>query len=408
MRYWEAQAKGGDPMAQYELAKMQSSLDAKQDNSEVANLYSQAADQGIPGAARDLGVLYLQGNGVPQNVSKALKLLEWAAVNGDAQASNFMGYLYYTGARSDVDDEIKVQSNAIVEMNRTKAEYFFTQAALKDFPESLFYLGEMQFDGKSPNNVTDDENHKALRYYQRAADNGYIRAFWAEAKLYENGAKGVQQSCPMAVEGYKTVAEAGRGTVDVRRGLQYFLQGDFEASWLVFALAAEEGYEIAQQNAGKLAYLGFVRPTSNLNNPAPMRHFRQSAAQGNSESVGFMARMFSKGLMAPQNHQMAEQYFKQALGLGDTTVLVPLTEAMTHKKSPLDKSQIPFIIDTYRFALDRLRMEEDLARSSGQPQRFFDVARHALQTTVLKLKIMTLSLTQRIFRNERFIKGIRL
>jgi len=266
----------------------------------------------------------------------------------------------------------------------------------------------MQFDGKSPNNVTDDENHKALRYYQRAADNGYIRAFWAEAKLYENGAKGIQQSCPMAVEGYKTVAEAGRGTVDVRRGLQYFLQGDFEASWLVFALAAEEGYEIAQQNAGKLAYLGFVRPPSNMNNPAPMRHFRQSAAQGNSESVGFIARMFSKGLMAPKNDQMAEQYFKQALGLGDTSVLVPLTEAMTHKEPPLDKSQIPFIIDNYRFALDRLRMEEDLARSSGQPQRFFDVAKYVLQTTVLKLKIITLSLRQRIFRNERFIKGIRL
>lgn len=59
MSYWENQAKGGDPMAQYELAKLEEAS-GNENLKQAAVMHEKAAQQKMPPAMRDLGLIYMQ------------------------------------------------------------------------------------------------------------------------------------------------------------------------------------------------------------------------------------------------------------------------------------------------------------------------------------------------------------
>jgi TPR repeat protein len=63
----------------------------------AAELYARAAAQGHPTAQNTLGVMYLHGEGVPQNYKKAAELLSQAAAQGDADSKFYLGMMYRTG-----------------------------------------------------------------------------------------------------------------------------------------------------------------------------------------------------------------------------------------------------------------------------------------------------------------------
>jgi len=67
------------------------SVKAGQDN--LAKL-QEAAQQGDANAQYNLGVLYLQGDGVPQNHKQAVKWIQEAARQGNAEAQYKLGLLY--------------------------------------------------------------------------------------------------------------------------------------------------------------------------------------------------------------------------------------------------------------------------------------------------------------------------
>ncbi|CBZ55273.1 conserved hypothetical protein [Neospora caninum Liverpool] len=363
LQYWEQQAKDGNPMAQYELAKLREqqpppsgSTDPGDINAEaerlrqVADLYKASGEQGLAPALRDLGLLYLQGHGVERNFPKAVECFKRAADLGDPESQNYLGYLYYFGASAPApsepartaprfaSDPVQLKSDDpssplavlsasprgrqpetrspsgshppsssppaddmfVIPRNESLALHYFTQAALKEYPEALFFLGEIEVqaytaqegteegrgrarDGKAGRRERDNADMhaadgekrqregtarrgrrtarapqddearlaKALRLYQRAADGGYILAAWREGQLLEAG-KGTPRSCEDAALAYKLVAEAGPWVDDIRRGIAQYVAGDLEGALLTYAFAAEEGYEVAQSNAAFL------------------------------------------------------------------------------------------------------------------------------------------------------------
>lgn len=54
-------------------------------------------EQGLAKAQLLLGLMYYQGQGVPQDYKEAIKLARLAAEQGDANAQNFVGLMYYNG-----------------------------------------------------------------------------------------------------------------------------------------------------------------------------------------------------------------------------------------------------------------------------------------------------------------------
>ena len=131
-RYFERAAEAGHPWAQFRLAQMLDvsgtnrarSLELKtaaanagvaeaaallgtqyregrggvpRDAAEAARWFAVAAENGVPEAQYNLGLMHYRGEGVPRQLYEALKWMRQAATNGHVPAQRAVGQLYLTG-----------------------------------------------------------------------------------------------------------------------------------------------------------------------------------------------------------------------------------------------------------------------------------------------------------------------
>ncbi len=91
-------AERGDARAQYNLGSLyEDGRGVPQDSAQAAVWYRKAAEQGDADAQFNLGVLYDNGIGVPQDYAQAAVWYRKAAEQGDADAQNSLGLLYSNG-----------------------------------------------------------------------------------------------------------------------------------------------------------------------------------------------------------------------------------------------------------------------------------------------------------------------
>lgn len=67
------------------------------DYSHALSSWRPLATQGNPVAQNDLGIMYLDGKGVPQNISEAVRFLSLSAAAGSSLGQNNLGGLYRDG-----------------------------------------------------------------------------------------------------------------------------------------------------------------------------------------------------------------------------------------------------------------------------------------------------------------------
>jgi hypothetical protein len=147
-------AKLGDAEAEANLGVM---LTTRGKYQEAARWYKQAADAGIATAAYNLGTLYYNGQGFPQD---------------------------YATAR-----------------------HWFEIAARRNDPYAQFQLGTMAGDGKG----VDQDPQAEMRWYTKAAEQGLPAAQYNLAVMYHN-AEGMEQD---DVKAYAWLLLAQRGGVDI-------------------------------------------------------------------------------------------------------------------------------------------------------------------------------------------------
>ena len=91
-------AVAGEAEAQFELGFLYNEgQGVPQDYGKAHAWYEKAAAQGFPEAQQNLGVLYAEGQGVRQNYTKAREWFEKAAAQDFAEAQNNLGILYNNG-----------------------------------------------------------------------------------------------------------------------------------------------------------------------------------------------------------------------------------------------------------------------------------------------------------------------
>ena len=91
-------AEQGDSSAQYNLGVIY--LNGKgvpQDYSEAVSWFRKAAEQGVAGAQYNLGLMYANGHGVPQDYQEAVSWFRKAAEQGKASAQHNLGVMYHNG-----------------------------------------------------------------------------------------------------------------------------------------------------------------------------------------------------------------------------------------------------------------------------------------------------------------------
>jgi TPR repeat protein len=229
----EKQAESGDAVAQTELGLMYDEGEkVPEDNEKAFFWYQKAAAKGFVMAEFYLGAMYVNGDGVPKDISKAVEWFEKAASEGVAEAQFRLGVIYYS-------DEYERK-------DFTKAFEWFEKAANNGHGESQFKLGLMyELGDGAPKDI-----NKALEWYQKSATHE-VSAGAAQnlGNIYYFG-KGVPKNPTKAAEWYSQAAALGSMLSQHNLGLMYYL-GDGVVknkakayAWL--NLAAAQGDENAK------------------------------------------------------------------------------------------------------------------------------------------------------------------
>lgn len=130
--WFRRSAEAGNSCSQYSLGTL---LQEQGRLEEAMGWYQQAAEARNQATQYHMGKLYLQGDAVPQNVTKAVEYLTGAAEQGHQYAQYALGKLYLTG------DEIS--------LDKEQAAYWLTQSAAQGNQYAQFLL-EHQNKNQSP------------------------------------------------------------------------------------------------------------------------------------------------------------------------------------------------------------------------------------------------------------------
>jgi Sel1 repeat len=142
-------------------------------------------------------------------------------------------------------------------------------------------LGWMYANGKG----TPQSDTEAVKWYRKAAEQGYANAQFNLGCRYESG-KGVEQSDTEAVKWYRKAAEQGYASAQFNLGWMYAKDKGVEQSnreavkW--YRKAAEQGNANAQCNLGWMYEHG--KGVEQQSNTEAVKWYRKAAEQGNAKA----------------------------------------------------------------------------------------------------------------------------
>ena len=191
LQYLVPAAEAGDADAQFRLGFMYLQGEGVPQDMEKAAYYTaKAADQGNVNAQTNMGKMYAEGIGVPQSYVNAAKYYQMAAEQGDDRAQNNLGKLYDDG-------------NGVGQSSE-QALYYYNLAAEQNNPYAQSNLGVLYYFGRG----TAQSYEKALEYFLMAAEQGNAYAQFAAGWMYEHG-EGTEKDIQTAVLYYRLAAEQG-------------------------------------------------------------------------------------------------------------------------------------------------------------------------------------------------------
>ena len=226
-------ADRGDPDAQYELGNAcRWGKGAEQDDAEAMEWYGLAADQGHHvDAQRHL-----------EQMQRYAELRQ-AADRGDAEAQYQLGILYRDGEEVPQDPaEATRRFLAASKQGHAGAQWELTQ----DDASAQFHLGHAYCGGGSYLDVpVPKDPAEGVRWFHRSAEQGYVAAQFALGGAYLLGS-GVEQDHAESVKWLRMVADQGHADAQYELGNAYLCgrgvkQSDAEAMKVVIRLAAVPG-----------------------------------------------------------------------------------------------------------------------------------------------------------------------
>ncbi|CAG8457156.1 3695_t:CDS:2 [Funneliformis mosseae] len=213
--------------------------------------YKKASEKGNGIAMRNLAIMHLVGEGVPQNLRESVKLFKKANNQfGDSVSGNILGILNQKGigVPKSLHESVK----------------YFRKASDSNDINAKINLGLLLFNGEG----VEKNEAEAVKLFQVAAEHGFVRAQILLAKAYERGL-GVEKNYEKAIEWFSKVAER-EGTdssIDYVGESQYCLaclyekgfgdkEKDPEKALYWFTKSSENNYLTAQVTLGDMLGLG--------------------------------------------------------------------------------------------------------------------------------------------------------
>lgn len=166
------------------LASLFENYDCEYFLSDIADLYKKGVEHGDTQCMCELGMRYIEGNGVDQSTEKGLELLNRAVELGDAEVMRMLGEIYWHGNGVEVDKD--------------KALEYLTMAADRNhgWAQNIL-ISKYRMRG---------EYMKALECTEKYNPDKEFRKLCALGEMYEKGL-GVEQSLDEAEKCYRKILE---------------------------------------------------------------------------------------------------------------------------------------------------------------------------------------------------------
>ena len=192
-------AEQGDALAQGMLGVMyEEGQGVPQNSQEAAKWFRKAAEQGEAHSQYVLGKLYDEGKGVPRAYQEAVKWYRKAADQGLASAQGDLGLMYGEGRGVPQDAQEAVK--------------WFRKAAEQGIAQAQFNLGAAYYSGRGvPQDI-----QEAAKWFRKAAEQGLAPAQSNLSVMYEKG-QGVPQDAQEAAKWFRKAAEQGNAPAQTTR-----------------------------------------------------------------------------------------------------------------------------------------------------------------------------------------------
>lgn len=242
------------------------------------------------------------------------KTLVAQAMAGDVYAQCLLGNIY--ARRSE-----KCQNSK--SLNRRKAEFWYQKAAEEGYVPAFFLLGLHNDDTSSEPNYK-----KAAVWYRKAAELGDAQAQYRLAEMYEEGL-GLKVDFAQAALWYRKAAEQGEPSAQYNlahvyangRGVKKNLE---KAAYWLREAASHQGYDFSTDAERELAIL---LKTGLKDYTQAAVWFCRAAEHGDLEALVELADLYAVGLGVRQNAKQAIVRYRKAASFGNIRALVRLGES---------------------------------------------------------------------------------
>ncbi len=248
-----------------------------------------------------LAMLLIDGNGVKQDVVRAVALLHYAAEHDCALATNQLARMYHQAFGVVRDD--------------AKAARLYEAAAAAGIGSAAFDLAN----GYTTGWVGERSGATALRWYRRAAALGFPAAWFALGRVYEE-ASGAARDNSEALTWYQlagnnNVAAAQLRLGDVARFGELDQPRDDQVALRWYRLAADHGQGIAEEKIGDLYWQGSAElPRDRVE---AVRHYNIAANQGIASAERKLAIAYANGDGAHADDAQMLRWDRKAAEAGD-------------------------------------------------------------------------------------------
>ena len=240
--------------------------------------YAKAAEQGSLDAATNIGLMYINGKGVPRDSEKALLWFLRAAEGGDSSAQYDLALMYERG------DGVTQDYNEAVRWLKAAAEQSVIPAILDLGDLALHPQGSLKQDAES-----------AVRYYAKASSLGSSEAEAMLGNIHANGILG-KKDYDESVKWYRKAAEVGQPDAQFGLAVRYALgQGvavDADAARRWFEAAAAQGHDGAQYDVATMYEEGRGIPADR---EKALHYYQMAAEQGMAKAQYRLGLMLAKG-----------------------------------------------------------------------------------------------------------------
>ncbi|WP_410086351.1 SEL1-like repeat protein [Barnesiella intestinihominis] len=351
-------SKRGNHQATYRLGLLfEDNESGMAQNLELSVKYFQlATDNGILAAINKMGELYLFGEVIPANLTKAISCFTAASEQGYGKASYWLGRLHtdgigqlekdtqkamnyyrkaieqgYEEARewmeqlqknlvdetiTDIeipqdksDEELYKDAKNALEKAQFKTAYaYFSYLTQRNHAESFNELGDMYFYGRG----MAINQAKALELYKKAAALDSVYGFFNVGFLYWNGPEEIQDP-EQALQYLKKAAQMGYTYALSFIGDVYRTGPEELIDYAEAKRYYQKGVDVNEINAIKgMALLYLLGQGVTQNNAMGAFYLKKAADKGNAWAMYHLGRLYYYGEGIPRNPKLALDYLQMA------------------------------------------------------------------------------------------------